>query len=96
MQLGIIGLGRMGANMARRLMKKGHRCVVHDTRDEAVAALHAEGAVGAADVAEFVANLERGDRLFKRPFFSQNTPRNTPRRALGHAPKWLLRAAPAR
>jgi len=37
-----------------------------------------------------------GDRLFKRPFFSQNTPRNTPRRALGHAPAWLLGAAPAR
>jgi len=37
-------------------------------------------------------NERGGDRLFKRPFFS----RNTPRRALGHAPKWLLRAAPAR
>jgi len=37
-----------------------------------------------------------GDRLFKRPFFSQNTPRNTPRRALGHEPAWLLGSAPAR
>ena len=35
MQLGLIGLGRMGASMARRLMKKGHSCVVHDTRPEA-------------------------------------------------------------
>ena len=59
MQLGMIGLGRMGASMARRLMKKGHSCVVHDTRPEAVAALHAEGAVGAANVAELVANLAR-------------------------------------
>ena len=40
--------------------------------------------------------LMLGDRLFKRPFFSQNTPRKTPRRALGHAPAWLLGAAPAR
>jgi len=39
-------------------------------------------------------NISSGDRLFKLPFFSQNTPRNTPRRALGHAPAWLLGAAP--
>jgi 6-phosphogluconate dehydrogenase len=59
MQLGMIGLGRMGASMARRLMKKGHTCVVHDTRPDAVAALHAVGAVGAASVEEFVAKLAR-------------------------------------
>ena len=45
---------------------------------------------------EFMQRLAAGDRLFKRPFFSQNTPRNIPRRALGHAPAWLLGAAPAR
>jgi len=55
----MIGLGRMGASMVRRLMKKGHRCVVHDTRPEAIAALHAHGAVGAATVEAFVAGLAR-------------------------------------
>ena len=59
MQVGMIGLGRMGASMVRRLMKKGHRCVVHDTRPEAIAALHAHGAVGAATVEAFVAGLAR-------------------------------------
>ena len=59
MQLGMIGLGRMGASMVRRLMRKGHTCVVHDTRPDAMAALHADGAMGAASVAEFVAKLAR-------------------------------------
>ncbi len=59
MQLGMIGLGRMGASMVRRLMKKGHNCVVHDTRPEAVAALAADGAVGTASVEELVAGLAR-------------------------------------
>ena len=59
MQLGMIGLGRMGASMVRRLMKSGHSCVVHDTRPEAVSALHADGAVGAASIEEFVAKLAR-------------------------------------
>ena len=59
MQLGMIGLGRMGASMVRRLMKSGHRCVVHDTRPDAVAALHAEGAVDAATLEEFIAKLAR-------------------------------------
>ena len=59
MQLGMIGLGRMGASMVRRLMDKGHECVVHDTHPAAVAALHAQGAVGAASIAELVAALRR-------------------------------------
>ena len=59
MQLGMIGLGRMGASMVRRLMKKGHSCVVYDTKPEAVAALRADGAVGAASIEEFVAGLAR-------------------------------------
>jgi 6-phosphogluconate dehydrogenase len=58
MQLGMIGLGRMGANLVRRLMRDGHRCVVYDTNAAAVAALVAEGATGAATLAEFVAALE--------------------------------------
>ena len=46
MQLGMIGLGRMGANMVRRLMQGGHQCVVYDRSRQAVEALAKEGAVG--------------------------------------------------
>src|SRR5271169_5203100 len=59
MQLGMVGLGRMGANLVRRLMRDGHRCVVYDVSSEAVEALVAEGAIGASDLDEFVANLEQ-------------------------------------
>ena len=64
MQLGMIGLGRMGANMVRRLMKGGHACVVHDRSAQAVAALAGEGAAGAASMAELVARLERPRALW--------------------------------
>ncbi|MFO1316351.1 MAG: decarboxylating 6-phosphogluconate dehydrogenase [Burkholderiales bacterium] len=57
MQLGMIGLGRMGANMVRRLMKGGHACVVYDAFPKSVDALAAEGATGAASLADFVAKL---------------------------------------
>jgi 6-phosphogluconate dehydrogenase len=57
MQLGMIGLGRMGANMVRRLMKNGHQCVVFDRSADTVKALAGEGAVGAATLEEFVAKL---------------------------------------
>ncbi len=57
MQLGMIGLGRMGANMVRRLMRAGHQCVVYDVFPEAVQGLVKEGAVGAASLDEFVAKL---------------------------------------
>jgi 6-phosphogluconate dehydrogenase len=57
MQLGMIGLGRMGANMVRRLMRGGHACVVYDRDAEAVKALAAQGALGAATLEEFVAAL---------------------------------------
>jgi len=58
MQLGMLGLGRMGANIVRRLMKAGHECVVFDTDTSAVAALEKDGAAGAATVDEFIAKLE--------------------------------------
>jgi 6-phosphogluconate dehydrogenase len=58
MQLGMIGLGRMGANMVRRLMKSGHTCVVFDVNEDAVKALAAEGATAAGSLQEFVARLE--------------------------------------
>ena len=48
MELGMIGLGRMGANMVRRLMAAGHRCVVHDRSADSIAALVADGATGSA------------------------------------------------
>jgi len=57
MQLGMIGLGRMGANMARRLMKSGHQCVVYDRSMEAVQGLEKENAVGASSLADFVKKL---------------------------------------
>ena len=57
MQLGMIGLGRMGANMVRRLMRNGHQCVVHDRDPAAVDALVREGATGAATIEQLVAKL---------------------------------------
>lgn len=57
MQLGMIGLGRMGANMVRRLMKGGHECVVFDMSADARKAIAAEGAVPAASLEEFVEKL---------------------------------------
>jgi 6-phosphogluconate dehydrogenase len=50
MQLGMIGLGRMGANMVRRLLKGGHQCVVFDRSSKAVEELAGEKATGAADL----------------------------------------------
>ena len=59
MQIGMIGLGRMGANMVRRLMEHGHECVVHDRDEAAVKTLAKEGAVGCEDLTGFVAALAR-------------------------------------
>ena len=59
MQLGMIGLGRMGANMVQRLMAAGHDCVVYDQNADAVAALKQEGATGASDLADFCAKLTK-------------------------------------
>ena len=58
MQLGIIGLGRMGGNIARRLMKDGHKCVVFDRSAEAVGALVKDGATGAKDLNDLAAKLQ--------------------------------------
>jgi 6-phosphogluconate dehydrogenase len=57
MQLGMIGLGRMGSNMVRRLMRAGHSCVVYDRSADAVAGLGREGATGSSSLDEFVARL---------------------------------------
>jgi 6-phosphogluconate dehydrogenase len=59
MQLGMIGLGRMGANLVRRLMRDGHHCVAYDVNPDAVKGLAAEGAVGADSLADFVAKLDK-------------------------------------
>jgi 6-phosphogluconate dehydrogenase len=58
MQLGMIGLGRMGANLVRRLMRDGHTCVVYDPAAGAVQALETEGATGAGSLEDFVNLLE--------------------------------------
>ncbi|HSR87200.1 MAG TPA: decarboxylating 6-phosphogluconate dehydrogenase [Streptosporangiaceae bacterium] len=59
MQLGMIGLGRMGANLVRRLMRDGHHCVAYDRKPDVVKGLEAEGADGANSLAEFVAKLSQ-------------------------------------
>ena len=57
MQLAMIGLGRMGANMVRRLMRGGHECVVYDVNPASVTAMEAEGAIGAASMEDLAAKL---------------------------------------
>ncbi|MFG2712348.1 phosphogluconate dehydrogenase (NAD(+)-dependent, decarboxylating) [Streptomyces goshikiensis] len=59
MQLGMVGLGRMGANLVRRLVRDGHRCVVNDVSPDAVRALEGEGATPAFSLEELVERLER-------------------------------------
>jgi 6-phosphogluconate dehydrogenase len=59
MKIGMIGLGRMGANMARRLQQGGHKCVVFDTSSKAVKALTGEKFVGASSLADLVTKLEK-------------------------------------
>jgi 6-phosphogluconate dehydrogenase len=59
MQLGMVGLGRMGGNMVRRLMRDGHECVVTARSADSVKQLASEGAIGTADLDEFVAKLKK-------------------------------------
>src|SRR6202142_805998 len=59
MQLGMTGLGRMGGNMVRRLMRHGHSTVVYDKDPKAVAAIAADGAEGSGALDEFVKKLEK-------------------------------------
>lgn len=64
MQLGMIGLGRMGANMVRRLLKNGHDCVVFDLSPKAVEEIAKEGAAGASSLRDFVAKLQKPRMLW--------------------------------
>ena len=64
MQLGMIGLGRMGANMARRLIKKGHRCVVFDRSPQAVADMVKDRAIGADSLIDLVKKIEKPRALW--------------------------------
>ena len=59
MQLGMVGLGRMGANLVRRLMRDGHECVVYDVSADAVKNLEAEGSTGSSTIEDFVAKLQK-------------------------------------
>jgi 6-phosphogluconate dehydrogenase len=59
MQLGMVGLGRMGAGLVRRLIADGHRCVGFDVSPDAVKAVEADGAIGAGSMADFAAKLEK-------------------------------------
>ena len=62
MQLGMIGLGRMGGNIVRRLMRAGHSCVVYDADSHAVQTLVSEGAIGASSLADLVKKLDQRPR----------------------------------
>ena len=64
MQLGMIGLGRMGANMVRRLMRNGHQCVVYDRSEQAVDEMVKENAVGATSLADLAKNLQKPRALW--------------------------------
>ena len=64
MQLGMIGLGRMGANLVRRLMRDGHQCVVYDVSADAVSQLEGEGAEGAGSLQDFVGKLTKPRALW--------------------------------
>ena len=66
MQIGMIGLGRMGANMVRRLMRDGHECVVYDHATAAIEAMAAEGAIPAHSLAEMNTKLQVVTRIFQR------------------------------
>jgi 6-phosphogluconate dehydrogenase len=59
MQLAMVGLGRMGANLVRRLMRSGHQCVVYDRKPDAIATLTREGATGAAGLDDLVKKLDK-------------------------------------
>jgi 6-phosphogluconate dehydrogenase len=59
MQVGMIGLGRMGGNMARRLMRAGHECVVYDLNPENVKRLEGDGAMGSSSIDDFVSKLRK-------------------------------------
>src|SRR5258706_4010220 len=59
MQIGMIGLGRMGANMARRLMRNGHQCVVYDRSADSVKTLVGEGAKGSDSLASMISQLAK-------------------------------------
>jgi 6-phosphogluconate dehydrogenase len=59
MQMGMVGLGRMGANMVRRLLKGGHQCVVYDVNPASVKELASEGAIGASSLDDFAAKLNK-------------------------------------
>src|SRR5580704_12185957 len=59
MQMGMVGLGRMGANMVRRLLRGGHQCVVYDVSAKAVADLAKEGAIGASSLDDFAKRLDK-------------------------------------
>src|SRR5262245_4706299 len=58
MQLGMVGLGRMGAGMVRRLMRRGHTCIVHDVNSAAIPPLENDGARGAKTLDDFVAKID--------------------------------------
>ncbi len=68
MQIGMVGLGRMDANLARRLMRDGHTCVVYDIDADAVASLKNDGATAASSVADLIGRLSSPELRWVSPF----------------------------
>jgi 6-phosphogluconate dehydrogenase (decarboxylating) len=84
MQVGMVGLGRMGANIVRRLMRGGHECVVFDVNPESVTALAAEGATGAESLADLASKrpmTTRTRRLRRQSRGQMARVETTPRRS---------------
>ena len=76
MQLGMVGLGRMGSNLVRRLMRAGHECVAYDVNEASVRLLEGEGAAGATALEDFVASWRSPGRPGSwSPRLSPETPR---------------------
>ena len=76
MQLGMIGLGRMGANMVRRLLKGGHECVVYDRSAQAVAEMAKERAIGTKSLAAFAKSLTKPRAIWLMVPVSRSTARS--------------------
>jgi 6-phosphogluconate dehydrogenase len=85
MQLGMVGLGRMGANLTRRLMRDGHEVVVYDVNADSVSLLEGEGSIGTGSLEDFVSKLSKPRAawvMVPAAFAEQTTaPNATPRKA---------------
>ena len=87
MQIGVIGLGRMGGNIARRLMRHGHEAIIHDRDSRVVAALVRDGAIGVAGIDQLAHKLSRPRAVWMMLPAGEITEAEIARLAALHAPK---------